>query len=149
MQDGIGRIQDSTEKIQLLTQDLKGKPVRLVIPCEEVDHGDIALLAIPVASPDPLLDALRVPGQIVVNHRLAELKVQAFCAGFGADENFRTRAELVYEREPDSNLAARFGSRRETGALLLLPACVRLVRALVIVYAAEQGDVLVAQADSQ
>ena len=73
MQDSVGRVQDSTEKIQLLTQDLKGKPVRLVIPREEVDHGDIALLAIPVASPDALLDALRVPGQIIVDYGLAEL----------------------------------------------------------------------------
>ena len=121
----------------------------LVIPSDEVDHSDIALLAIAVASPDALFDALRVPRQIVVDYRLAELKVQTFCAGFGADENLRTCAELVYECEPDGNLAARLRTRRETGTFLFLPAGVGLLRTLVIVHAAEQRDVVVTQADRQ
>src|ERR1035438_1467211 len=122
MQDSIGCVQDFTEKIQLLTQDLKGKPMGLVIPRDEVDHGDIPLLAIPMASPDALFDTLRVPRQIVVDYRLTELKVQTFCAGFGADENLRTCAELMYECEPDGNLTARLRTRRETGTLLRLSA---------------------------
>src|SRR5271166_2538565 len=105
MQNSIGRVQDSTEKIQLLTQDLKSKPMGLVIPCDEVDHGDIALLAIPVASSNALFDALGVPGEIVVDYRFTELQVQALCAGFGADENLRTCTKFVYQREPDSHLS--------------------------------------------
>ena len=149
MQDRIGCVQNLTEQIQLLAQDLKGKPMGLVVPRDEVDHSDIALLAIAVASPDALFDALRVPRQIVVDYRLTELKVQTFCAGFGADENLRTCTELVYECEPHGNLAARPDSRRETGALLFLPAYVCLLRALVIVRPAEQRDVVVTQADRQ
>src|ERR1035438_6281671 len=115
MQDSIGCVQDFTEKIQLLTQNLEGKPMGLVIPRNEVDHGDIALLAIPVASFDPL----RVPRQIVVDYRLTELKVQALCAGFGADENLRTCAELVYECEADANVAAWLRTRRGPGPFLI------------------------------
>src|ERR1039458_6675513 len=121
--------------------------MRLVIPCDEVDHSDIALLAIAVASPDALFDALRVPRQIVIDHRLTELKVQTFCAGFGANEDLRTRAELVYECEPDGNLAARLRTRRETGTLLFLPAYICLLRARVIIRPAEQRDLVVTQAD--
>src|ERR1022692_4195038 len=149
MQDRIGCVQDFTEEIQLLAQDLKSKPMGLVIPRDEVDHCDIALLAIAVASPDALFDALRVSRQIVVDYRFTELKVQTFCAGFGADENLRACAELVYECEPDGNLAARLRTRRETGTLLFLPAYVCLLSTLVIIRPAEQRDVVVTQADRQ
>jgi hypothetical protein len=46
----------------------------------EVNDGDIALLAIVVAPPDPLLDTLRAPRQIVIDDGLAELKVKPFPA---------------------------------------------------------------------
>ena len=145
MQDMVGRVEDSTEQIQLLAQNLEGQPMRLIVPGDEVDHGDIPLLAVPMAAPDTLLDALRVPRQIVVDDRLAKLQVQPFCAGLGAYENLRTRAELVHECKPHGDLATRLGSLRKTGAFLLLPARERLLRTLVIVDAAEQGDVLLAE----
>ena len=113
VQDVVGRVEDLAEQIELLAQDLEGQPVRLVVPRDEVDHGDVALLAVPMAAADALLDALRVPRQIVVDDRLAELEVQPFRAGLGADEDLRTRAELVHEREPHGDLATRPGSRRE------------------------------------
>ena len=47
------------------------------------------------------------------------------------------------------NLATRPGSRRKASALLLLPSGERLLRTLVIVHAAEQGDVFVAEADGE
>ena len=100
MQDMVGRVEDPAEQIQLLAQNLKGQPMRLVVPGDKVDHGDIALLAVPMAAPDALLDALRVPRQIVVDDRLAKLQVQPFCAGLGAHEHLRARAELVHECKP-------------------------------------------------
>ena len=57
--------------------------LRNVAGCQEADDGDAALLAVPVDSPDALLDALRVPRQVVVDDRVAELEVQAFGARFG------------------------------------------------------------------
>ena len=57
-----------------------------------------------VAASDPLLDALRVPRQIVVDDRLAELKVQPLRASLGAHEDLRARAEFVNQCEPYGNL---------------------------------------------
>src|SRR5580698_8300765 len=149
MQNMVRRVKDPTEKIELLTQNLERKPMRLVVPSNEIDHGNVALLAVPMASPDTLFDALRVPWQIVIDDRLAKLQVQALGAGLGAYEDLRTRAELVHEREPHGDLATGLGSLRKTGTFLLLPASERLLRTLVIVYAAEQGDVFLADANSQ
>ena len=126
MQDVVGRVEDFAEQIQLLAQNLKGQPMRLIVPSDEVDHGDIALLAIPMAAPDALFDALRVPRQIVIDDRLAKLQVQPFCASLGAYENLRTRAELVHECKPHGNFATRLGSRRKSCAFLLFPARVAL-----------------------
>jgi hypothetical protein len=42
---------NSTEEIQLLTQDLKGQPMRLIVPSDEIYHGNIPLLAVPMAAP--------------------------------------------------------------------------------------------------
>ena len=149
MQNVVGRVKDSTEQIQLLAQYLKGQPMRLVVPSDEVDHGDITLLAVPMTAPDALFDALRVPRQIVVDNRLAKLQVQPFCASLGAYEHLRTRAELVHEGKPHGDLATRLGSRRKAGAFFLLPSGERLLRTRVIVHAAEQGDVFVAEADGE
>src|SRR6266446_6234375 len=149
MQNVVGRVKDSTEQVQLLAQYLKCQPMRLIVPSDKVDHGDITLLAIPMTASDALFDALRVPRQIVVDNGLAKLQVQPFCASLGADEYLRTRAELVYEGKPHADLATRPGSRRKAGALFLLPSGERLLRTRVIVHAAEQGDVFVAKADGE
>ena len=147
MQNVVGRVKHSAEQIQLLAQNLEGQPMRLIVPSNEIDHGDIALLAVPMAAPDALLDALRIPRQIVVDNGLAELQVQPFCAGLRANKDLRTRAELVHESKPHSNFAARLDSWWKPRAFLLFPARERLLRTLVIVDAAEQGDVFVAEAD--
>jgi hypothetical protein len=55
-----------------------------VVARDEVNDRDVALLAISMTTPDALLDALRIPGQIVVDNRIAELQVKAFRAGFCA-----------------------------------------------------------------
>jgi hypothetical protein len=73
MQNVVGRVKDSTEQIQLLAQYLEGQPVRLIVPSDEIDHGDIALLAVTMAAPDALFDALRVPRQVVIDNGLAKL----------------------------------------------------------------------------
>ena len=149
MQDVIGRIENLAEQIQLLAQNLEGQPMRFVVAGGEIDDCDVALLAVPMAAPDTLLDALRVPRQIVVDDGLAKLQVQSFCAGLGADEDLGTGAELVYQRKPNSNFAARPDSWWKPGAFLLFPPRECLLRTFVIVDTAEQGDFVVAQADGQ
>src|ERR1700693_4689506 len=106
----VARAQDPAEQIQLLAQDLEGEPMCLVVPCDEVDHGDIPLLAVPMATPDTLFDALWVPGQVIVDDRLAEWQVQPFCACLCAHEDLRTRAEFVHECKAHGDLATRSDS---------------------------------------
>jgi predicted dinucleotide-binding enzyme len=73
MQNVVGRIKDSAEQVQLLAQYLESKPMRLIVPSDEIDDCDIALLAVPMAAPDALFDALRVPRQVVIDNGLAKL----------------------------------------------------------------------------
>ena len=47
---------------------LVNTPVGFVSFVQEVDDHDIVLLAVAMATPDALLDALRIPGEIVVHH---------------------------------------------------------------------------------
>ena len=58
-----------------------------VLAVEKVDHHHIMLLAIAMAAANALFDALRVPGQIVVDDQRAELKVDALGAGFGGNHD--------------------------------------------------------------
>ena len=96
-----------------------------------------------------MFNALRIPRQVIVDNRLTKLQVQPFCARLGAYENLRPRAELVHKSEPHRYLAAWLGSGRKTGTFLLLPPRKCLVGTLVIVDAAKQRDVLVAETDRQ
>ncbi len=64
----------------------------------------VVLLAVAMAAPDALLDALRIPGQVVVHDRVAELQVEALRAGLGGDEHLRARLELVNQREADRDV---------------------------------------------
>ena len=103
----VGRVQHRAEELELLAQNIEGEALRFVVLREEVYHGDGVLLAIPVAAPDTLLDALRIPRKIVVHERIAELQVQSLGAGFGGDEHPRTGRELVNEGETHRHFAAR------------------------------------------
>ena len=143
MQDGVRRIQDLAEQVELLAQDLEGQLLRLVVPVDESDDRHVPRLAVAVATPDALLDALRVPGQVVVDHRLAELEVQSLGSGLGAHQHLGPRAEFVNQGEPHGDLAARLAPGSEVRALFRLPAGEGLARARMIVDTAEKGDLLV------
>ncbi len=47
---------------------------------QHVHDGDVDLLAVAVAAANPLLHALRIPGQVEIHDQRAELKVDAFSA---------------------------------------------------------------------
>ena len=79
----VGGVEDLAEEVELLGKDVEREALRNVAGCQEADDGDAALLAVPVDAADALLDALRVPRQVVVDDRVAELEVQALGAGFG------------------------------------------------------------------
>ena len=55
------------------------------------------LLPIAMAAADALLDALRVPGQVVIHHQRAELEVDALRAGLRGDHDAALFAEIIHE----------------------------------------------------
>ena len=100
VQDVVRRVEHGAEQVELARQDLEHESLGLVVVGEEVHDGHVALLAVAMAATDALLDALRIPRQVVVHHRVAELQVQPLRAGLGRDEHVRARRELVDQREP-------------------------------------------------
>jgi hypothetical protein len=149
MQNLVRRVQDPTEEIQLLAQNLERQPVRLVVASNEIDYGNIALLAVPMAAPDTLFDALRIPWKIVIDDSVAKLQVQALGAGLGANEHLRTRAKLVHQGKAHSNFTTWSHVRWKPRGFFLFPPRERLLRTFVIVHAAEKGDVVVLKANIQ
>lgn len=65
----IAGAKDTFEQVKFLAQKLVDPLLGLVLQIEHVDHCDVDLLAVAVAATDPLLDALRVPGQIEVHQQ--------------------------------------------------------------------------------
>ena len=108
VQDLVRRVEHGAEQLELLAQDLERERLRLVVLGQEVDDRDVALLTVAMAAPDALLDALRIPRQVVVDDGVAELEVQALGAGLGGDEDPRARPELVDEREPRRDVGLGF-----------------------------------------
>ena len=87
-----------SKSCELLGEQLEDALIGLVLLVQEVDHDDIVLLAVAVAAADALLDALRIPRQVVVHDERAELKVDALGAGLGRDHDAAFLAEVVHER---------------------------------------------------
>jgi hypothetical protein len=135
----VGRVEHGPEEVELLAEDFKCEPLRFVILCNEVDDGHPITLAVAVAAADALLDALRVPRQIVVHDGVAELQVQALGARLGRDEYaLGTRLEFVHEREPSRDLDT--WSEPLILRDLLAPALERLCGALGVVVASKDRD---------
>ena len=60
--DLVAGAEDPSEQIKLLFQQRVNPLVGFITLVEEVDHDDVVLLAITVASADSLFNALGVPG---------------------------------------------------------------------------------------
>ena len=81
MQNLIGRIEHGAEELELLAQNLERQFLGFVVLGQEIDDRDgIVFLLVAMAASDALLDALRIPGKIVVYDRVAELQVQSLRA---------------------------------------------------------------------
>ncbi len=63
----VGGAEHAAEQVELLLQQLQNAAVGLVALIEEVDDHHVVLLAVAMAAADALFDALRVPGQVVVD----------------------------------------------------------------------------------
>ena len=62
---------------------------------EEIDDNYIMFLAVAMTAPNALLDALRVPRQVVVDHERAELEIDTFRGRLGGDEDLRMVPEVL------------------------------------------------------
>ena len=118
----VAGAEDAVEEPELLVEKLVDPLVGGVALVEEVDDDDVELLAVAVAAADALLDALRIPGQVVVDDQIAELKVDALGGGLGGDHDGGFVAEVLDER------GAHVGGRRAGDAVgagvLLQPALI-------------------------
>ena len=83
----VGGTEDAAEEAELLAQQFEHAAVGLVALVQEVDDHHVVLLPVAVAAADALLDALRVPGQVVVDDQRAELQVDAFRRGLGGEQD--------------------------------------------------------------
>ena len=95
-----------------------------------------------MAAADALLDALRVPRQVVVDDGVAELQVQPLRPRLRRDQDRGALPELVDEREAHGHRRAR---RPGSLAVGLAPRVEGRPGPRRVVVAAEQRDVLVAQ----
>jgi hypothetical protein len=106
----------------------------------KVHHHHVVLLPVAMAAADALLDALRVPGQVVVHYQRAELEVDAFGARLGGDHDAALLAEVIHERRAHVG-GARTGD--PVAALMAFqPLVVDQFGAVVGVRAVEQDDAL-------
>jgi hypothetical protein len=90
--------EDPLEERELLVEQFIDPAVGLVAAVQEVHDHDVVFLPVTVASPDPLLDPLRVPREVIVHNERAELQVDALSSSLGCDHQRPALAEIVDER---------------------------------------------------
>src|ERR1700674_2884420 len=89
-----------------------------------------------------LLDSLRVPRQVIVNDRVAELEVQPFGARLCRNEHPRALSELVDQREPNRDLSTRVVRCWYRTTNFVLPSGQGTLSVRSLVVSAEQGDIV-------
>src|SRR5262249_51170237 len=117
----VGRVEYLAEEIELLREDFERQPLRDVAGGQETDHSDAAPLPVPVDATNALLNALWIPGQVVVDDRVAKLEIQAFCASLGRNEHLRLVLELMDERQAQCDVTTRPMRGRQGVSLVGLP----------------------------
>jgi hypothetical protein len=115
----VARAEHALEQVELEVEKLVNALLGVVLEIEEVDDGHVDLLAVAVAAPDALLDALRVPGQVEIDDQRAELKVDAFRAGLRSDQDGSCGRGTLRRRRPSCPPSS---SRRRRPSLCGAPA---------------------------
>ena len=93
----VARAEHAFEEFEFLREQLIDAFVRFVLAVEEVDDHDVVLLAITMAAPDALFNALGIPGQVVIDDERTELEIDAFRASLGRDHDPAFVAEIVHQ----------------------------------------------------
>ena len=94
----VAAAKDAVKKLKFFREELIDTLIRFVLLVEEIDDNDVMLLAVPVAAANALLDALRIPGKVVIYNQRAELEVDAFGARFGRNHNAAFFSEIIHQR---------------------------------------------------
>lgn len=98
-------------------------------PRDEVGQDDVVLLTDPVDAAEALLDLHRIPRQVHVHHRMAELQIAPLARGLGAEQHRHLVTEggdglllvlagqtAVIDGGGNAHRAQRVGQRVERGA---------------------------------
>ena len=96
-EDFIRCAKDAIEEVELFRQQFQDPAVGGIALVQEINDDHVMLLAVAVATAYALLDALRVPGQIVVDDQRTELQVHPFGGGFGSQEDGGGIAEVLHQ----------------------------------------------------
>ena len=75
-------MQFAPDGVELFEQDLED-PAFVGAAGHQIDDAHVVLLAVAVDAPHTLFEARRIPGDVVVHHRPAELEVDPFARGIG------------------------------------------------------------------
>src|SRR5690606_1901620 len=134
----VARTKLGVEELDLLRQQFGDALVRLVAEIDEVHNHHVVLLTVAVAAPDALLDALRVPRQVVVDDERAELEVDAFGSGLGGNHDFAPLLEVLNQCRTG---VGGLGTGDAVGAFVAFePVFVDRLRTLVAICAVEEHD---------
>ena len=79
------RAERTADALELLQQHVE-HPALVGAPGDEIDDANVPLLPVTVNAPHPLLEARRVPRDVVVHHQPAELEVDPFSGRVRGDE---------------------------------------------------------------
>ena len=106
VEDGVV-VQRVADLLQLFEQPLQDAAFDGV-GGHEVEDQAVLALAVAVDAAHPLLEAVRVPGDVVVEEDVADLEVDALARGLGGDQNLDLAfAELLLGVEARARLVAR------------------------------------------
>src|SRR5262249_7947963 len=86
-EDLIRRTEDTLKEPEFLVEEFINTSVRSILAIDKVQDHYIVFLPITVTAADPLLNPLRVPGEVIIHCQVAELEVEPFGPSLGGDEN--------------------------------------------------------------
>ena len=99
-------IQGVADLLQLVEQALQN-PALDRVRRDEVEDEAVLALSVAVDASHPLFEPIRIPGNVVVEEDVAELKVDALARGLGGDENLNLAfAELLFGVQSRARLVA-------------------------------------------
>jgi len=89
--------EDTVKELEFLGKQLIDALVGGVALIQEIDNDNVMLLTVPMAAPNALLDPLRIPGEIIVDDKGSELKIDTLCTRFGGDHDGRFIPEVIHQ----------------------------------------------------